>query len=363
MAALCHRFVTAVLLTSASLLVSASLLAQSFIDVLDMPAKPSPLASQHLLSDIAVAGKDLIAVGQRGHILYSGNQGQSWQQAQVPVSSDLTAVFFPTASLGWAVGHDGVVLHSTDSGRSWHKQLDGHQLGPLMHSYFQTKLDNLSADASPEQHQLYLTLLQEAQLMTTQGADKPFLDLWFKNATEGYLVGAFNLIFYTKDAGLSWQPLQDKTDNPAFLHLNAISGDGDQLYIAGEQGLLLRLNPENQQFEKLPTPYHGSYFGLLTTSELLLVYGMQGTVLRSTNQGLDWTQIDTALSLSLTAALSTSERIYLFSQAGHRLSSDDQGQSFRLDNSPLLSPVSAVVPVDHKTLVLAGSRGLRLSPL
>ncbi len=62
-----------------------------FIDPLDVPAQMSPLAAKSLLQGVARAGPRLVAVGQRGHIVYSNDAGATWQQAKVPVSSDLTA--------------------------------------------------------------------------------------------------------------------------------------------------------------------------------------------------------------------------------------------------------------------------------
>src|SRR4029077_14681745 len=78
-----------------------------FVDVLDTPAQISPLASRSLLQAVTKAGSRLIAVGQRGHIVVSSDGGKTWKQASVPVSSDLTAVFFADGMNGWAVGHDG----------------------------------------------------------------------------------------------------------------------------------------------------------------------------------------------------------------------------------------------------------------
>ena len=98
----------------------------SMRDVLDTPAAKSPLAVRALVNGLAIAGTRIVAVGQRGHVLLSDDAGKSWQQAEVPVSSDLVAVSFPSASTGWAVGHDGVVLHSTNAGGRWTRQLDGH---------------------------------------------------------------------------------------------------------------------------------------------------------------------------------------------------------------------------------------------
>ncbi len=71
-----------------------------FIDVLDLPARSSPLAEHAPLNDVSRAGDSLVAVGQRGHILYCDDAGTHWQQARVPVSSDLTALYFPTAQQG-----------------------------------------------------------------------------------------------------------------------------------------------------------------------------------------------------------------------------------------------------------------------
>ena len=54
-------------------------------------------------------------------------EGKGWQQARVPVSSDLDTVVFPRPEQGLG-GGDGVVLHSQDGGTSWQKQLDGRQI-------------------------------------------------------------------------------------------------------------------------------------------------------------------------------------------------------------------------------------------
>ena len=70
--------------------------AEGFRDVLDTPALESAFAAKSLLNGVAAAGKRLVAVGQRGHIVYSDDGGKTWNQAKVPVSSDLVAVSFPT---------------------------------------------------------------------------------------------------------------------------------------------------------------------------------------------------------------------------------------------------------------------------
>ncbi|WP_271412015.1 WD40/YVTN/BNR-like repeat-containing protein [Pseudomonas sp. Q1-7] len=325
--------------------------AAPLVDVLDLPAARSELASRSPLLDLAQAGPRLVAVGQRGHILYSDDQGASWTQASVPVSSDLNAVQFVSASEGWAVGHDGVVLHSRDGGASWEKQLDGRQLGRLMLDFY---------GAQPEAGQW----LEEAKRIEAEGADKPFLDLWFSDAQNGFVVGAFNLIFRTRDGGRTWEPWADRTDNPSAYHLNAIAGHGKQLFIAGEQGLLLRLDDSGERFQALTSPYQGSFFGLSVQPGLVLAHGLRGNAYRSTDEGASWTQVKTGLNSSITAsARDTHGQVYLFGLTGQVLASSDNGASFQALELGQPVPVYGALAATDGSLLLVGPRGVSQRPL
>jgi len=331
--------------------------AAPLVDVLDTPATQSPLAAKGILTGIAQSGNRLVVVGQRGHILYSDDSGQHWQQAQVPVSSDLVAVHFPTPSHGWAVGHDGVVLHSSDAGATWQRQLDGRQIGALMLQYYQHL-----AVLQPEDEGL-ATWLAEAQRVDEQGADKPFLDVWFANERDGYIVGAFGLILRTEDGGVSWRPLLERVDNPGQLHLYAIRPVGDELFVVGEQGLVLRLDQASQRFVERPTPYNGSFFGILGKPDGVLVYGLRGHVFRSSDSGKSWTQVKTGLEISITAGTATADgRLVLLTQAGHVLVSRDDGVSFHPAEQSHLVPTSAATAQGADSLVLAGPRGVHVLP-
>ena len=328
--------------------------ANDYVDVLDLPAKVSALAIKSPLSGMARAGGRVIAVGQRGHILLSDDSGQHWQQASVPVSADLTAVNFPTASQGWAVGNDGVVLHTSDAGATWSKQLDGRQIGTLVVNHY-TAL----ASAEPGNEQ-WPQLAMEGQRLVDQGADKPLLDVWFANEKVGYVVGVFNLILRTEDGGLTWTPFQDRTDNPQGFHLNAIASTGDAVYIAGEQGLLLKWDDNTQRFAAVPTPYQGSFFGVLGKPGEVLVYGLRGNVLRSTDGGQNWTALKTGLHVSVTAGLIDARGQYrLFTQGGQMLVSQGSGAQLYLVQKPTPTPIAGATQSADGALVVAGSRGAR----
>jgi photosystem II stability/assembly factor-like uncharacterized protein len=333
-------------------------IAGEFVDVLDSPSLPSPIAAQSTLTGLTLAGKRLVSVGQRGHILYSDDHGQHWQQAHVPVSSDLVAVNFPSADQGWAVGHDGVVLHSSDAGQTWTRQLDGRQVGPILLEHYQELLAQRPDDENLQAR------VSEAQRMVEEGADKPFLDVWFESAQVGYIVGAFNLILRTDDGGQRWTPLLDRTENPSALNLYAIRPVGDDLFVVGEQGLVMKLDRSSGRFNAMPTPYNGSFFGITGKPGVVLVYGLRGNVWRSTDSGANWARIDLGLPLSITAASVTADgRIVLVSQAGHVLVSSDDGASFQTRAPATLAPVAAAQITTGDVLVLAGTRGLRQLPL
>lgn len=319
-----------------------------FKEVPDIPAVKSPLASKVLFNGVAMAGKRIVGVGQRGHIVWSDDQGKNWTQAAVSVSSDLTSVCFSSQYQGWAVGHDGVVLHTADGGTTWNKQFDGRAATELLKRYY-------SANQQKD-----LRFNEEIKRLIDKGADKSLLGVWFENDNTGFIVGAFNLIFRTADGGKTWEPWLHKTDNPKGNHLYAINGIGQELFIAGEQGLLMKYDKQSGQFRLINTGYNGTLFGVTGKSGSIIVHGMRGNVYRSTNGGSSWKKIETGIPLSITGSTVTEDgRIVLVNIAGHLLISNDDGASFKLVKSNKTFPSSAIVSSDKQSLILAGLRGMQ----
>ncbi|MBI5586414.1 MAG: glycosyl hydrolase [Deltaproteobacteria bacterium] len=328
-----------------------------FKDVLETPALKSALAAKSLLNGIAVAGKRLVSVGQRGHILYSDDGGKNWTQVQVPASSDLVAVYFPTPEKGWAVGHDGVVLHSADSGLTWVKQFDGYAAARIALSYY-----TAHPPAGRPGGTAAVSGLQETiQRFVQEGADKHFLDVWFDNETDGFIVGSFNTIFHTTDGGRNWQPWFERTENPGLAHLYAVRRIGQDIFISGEQGLVLKLDPGAGMFRRVKVPYPGTFFGVTGRTGALLVFGMRGQVFRSANGGQSWQKVETGVSVGLTGSTVTKDgRLVLVSQGGDVLVSKDDGLSFQTAKVEKALPAAAVAAFGEDTLVLAGFGGLAI---
>jgi photosystem II stability/assembly factor-like uncharacterized protein len=340
---------TSVLTVAVFLMMISAVSASGFQDVLDTPAIQTPLAAKSLLNGVAAAGKRLVCVGWKGDIVYSDDMGKSWRQAAVPVSSDLVAVFFPSPAQGWAVGHDGVVLHSSDAGTTWVKQFDGRAAARAMVEYYE--LHPLPENAS--------SIRSEIDSFAEQGPDKPFLDVWFENETTGFIVGAYNLIFHTEDGGKSWEPWFDRTENPGFLNLYSIRPVGKDLFIAGEQGTVLKLDRKKGVFRSINPPYTGSFFGVTGRSDVVVVFGLRGNAFMSTDAGHSWKKIDTGAPTALTGATVMEDgAIVLVSAGGQVLQSSDGGKSFVPGEvEPPLITAFGVAAFDRDKISVVGIQG------
>ncbi|WP_460758192.1 WD40/YVTN/BNR-like repeat-containing protein [Lysobacter fragariae] len=327
--------------------------AQSLPSVLDTPAMRSRLAAVQPLNGITRAGKRLVAVGRRGIIVYSNNGGLGWQQAEAPVSSDLTAITFATPTLGWAVGHDAVILATRDGGLHWQRQFDARRLAQSLKQY-SAQLASKKTDAA---------LLEEIQRLTDDASAQSFMDVGFVSDRVGYAVGGFNLIYRTDDGGANWQPMFADTENPNGLHLYSIRNIPDKngiadVYIAGEQGLVLKLDRASGRFVARKTPYEGTYFGIVGDRNAVLAYGLRGNAWRSTDGGASWQRVPAGPEVSLTGSSVLADgKWVLVNMAGMVLVSGDSGQTFAPAPIPPGIPYTGVADGGDGKLALSGLRG------
>lgn len=320
---------------------------------LSNPALDSQVLTTNTLMAAAYAGDRLLVVGAYGRIAYSDDQGHSWVQARVPVSSDLVAVQFVSPSLGWAVGHDGVILHTADGGQNWSKQLDGVQVTALIQQYYGHHLALEPADQP--------LLDAEVQRFISDGADKPFLDVHFTDARNGFAVGAFNMAFRTRDGGEHWEPLLERTANPQGFHLYGLGVSNGDLFMAGEAGLLRRWDPARERFVVLDSPYAGSFFGIQGSTAGVLAFGMRGNAFLSSDRGVTWQRVKTPTTAALnSAAHSADNRLVVVSQEGELLVLDHLQLVAQPGQSTM--PLYGVAMVG-KSVLLVGRRGVRLASI
>jgi photosystem II stability/assembly factor-like uncharacterized protein len=324
-------------------------------DVLERPAMAVRHVEQTVLLGIAHAGSRLVAVGERGLIILSDDDGRSWHQAPSPVSVSLTSVFFLDADKGWIVGHQGVVLASTDGGDHWRLLLQGRAAAQLALTAAQSGPQDPQAAGSRQ--------LKEARRLVAEGADKPFFDLYFADAHEGWVVGAFGLCFHTDDGGKSWQSWMAHVDNPDGFHLYAMAGRGRKVYIVGEQGLLLRSLDGGRIFQRLKGPTQTSFFTLRLFGEAdILVAGMAGQVLHSADGGQHWRVLSGGGSAWLASAALGAGRVVLADQSGRLMLASIARSGLQPLPEPPLATVAGLAVASDGSLITVGYGGLRRLP-
>ena len=366
-------------------LLTFAMLAHTAPNYYAMPALPQQNAARAQLTDITNAGTRLVAVGERGIIIYSDDGGQQWQQASVPVSHALTAVSFASDEHGWAVGHSGVILHSNDSGETWKVQFDGNDANKAWLKFAQQRVATLQqrvdaaqpeVDAAqatppdPEAPDLALQLedaeyaLEDAEEAVKAGPNDPFLDVHFVDVKNGFAAGAYGMLYHTSNGGLKWQ-LQGNIDNPDRYHYYSIATDADgTVYLSGETGILYRSKDGGEQWQTLPTPYDGSLFGItVAADQSVLTYGLRGNIFHSENQGDNWEAVphDSEASLYGGARLAN-DHIVLVGSAGTMLESHDNGQTFNVEIHSSRSTFSNVTANASKDLVIVGMKGVVIIP-
>ncbi|MBU2064982.1 MAG: BNR domain-containing protein [Gammaproteobacteria bacterium] len=327
-------------------------------DVLSTSAMPIAQAQQAVFIDLARAGERLVAVGERGLVLLSDDHGQSWRQARVPVSVSLTAVQFADARHGWAVGHAGVILATRDAGETWQVQLSGVQAAQL-------ELDaarrELADSADPEAGE---ARLQTAERLVAEGPDKPFLALAFTDAQHGLVVGAYGIALATDDAGATWHSLVGRIDNPLGLHLYAVARQGDDWFLAGEQGYLARSADAGRSFQMLESPYAGTFFTLASGPDgALLVAGLKGHAFISHDRGERFDVLPVPVPVSFSDASALQDGRVLLANQGGMLFRSTRAGALKPFGKPLGMPVSSLVQAADGSLIVAGFTGLSRLPL
>ncbi|PXX90437.1 photosystem I reaction center subunit IV [Marinobacter vulgaris] len=342
-------------------------------DIIEVPSRPTLLAPENLLTDADRAGGQIVAVGERGHIIFSEDEGESWEQAEVPVSVTLTGVDFGTEQHGWAVGHSGVVLHSSDAGESWEIQLTGIRAMELVIESRQEQIEEMEQriEEAPEEEVADLEWALDDLIFSLQnlesdldiGPVNPLLDVWFENESHGFVVGAYGMFLRTTDGGETWRDWSPRVDNPTGFHLNSITQiTGGGLVIVGEAGQIFVSVDGGDSWEKRESPYEGSLFGAIGTGQVneILAFGLRGNMLLSTDLGETWKMVPNEAGATLNDGVVADDgRITLVGNGGTVLMSTDGGESFRAYSRDDREGVMDVVPVSGTSLVIVGEGGVK----
>ena len=274
-------------------------------------------ATHGLLLGVARAGTRLVAVGNAGTILLSDDEGHTWRMAASPTDELLTAVVFPSAEEGFAVGQDGVVLHSTDAGAHWTQQ-----------------------HLSPASDQALFTVVA----LTPQHL---------------FASGAYNLILETQDGGATWKDSKIENLDDDY-HLNCATARGNDILVTGEAGHAFIRYAGAWTPAKLP--YDGSQFACLVGPDgSFYSFGLRGSAFKAEPGAAQWTRIDTGVPYSIFGATNLANGMMaLVGSNGLVLLLDPaNGRATQLP-APTEKTLSGVVEGQGGRLITVGNDGVHL---
>ena len=338
-----------------------------------------PKAVSSVMIDLAKAGSRIVAVGERGHVLFSDDQGDNWTQGKMPFLRMLTGVHFVDNQLGWAVGHQSMIFHTTDGGETWTRQLEGfdfqRQVNTDNLARSEQAYKKLSAELNEnpsEGRELELEdalfAWEDAQFYAEEAPVPTNLhDVLFLDRNRGWAVGAYGRMVQTVDGGNTWIDASHRVATEEGFHFNAITATGTgELIIAGEGGILFRSMDAGDILEQLDSGNYGSFFGIVhdATNGLTTAFGLGGTIFQSSDFGSSWAQRNSHVTSALAGGAVTSEgKLLLVGAGGLLLTMEATDASPRPFPQSDRKSLSAILPLDPDNYILAGAGGVKRAQL
>ena len=264
------------------------------------------LADQSMLLDGASSEGLMTVVGERGHVLISSD-GKNWQQVAVPSRTTLTGVYFRDKHNGWVVGHDAVIMRTTDGGKDWQKVYDDPEgQTPLFDIWFRDEKHGIAIGAyglylvSEDGGTSWV--ISEMNVDSGNPADDSgneevkaeddddFLDSYDLHlnsialADNGklYIAAEAGRIYRSDDSGGSWIPLSSPYIGSFF---GVLPVTGDTVLVFGLRGHLFRSEDAGINWQEIETPTQEMLTNGIMTGDEIYITGLGGTILKSNGRG------------------------------------------------------------------------------
>lgn len=200
----------------------------------------SPVAIQCVDATTVVAVGDCVDLGPCSPVIVRTTDGGThWTTQHVPMLYVLSAVSFPTVSMGYAIGGGqggGTLLKTTDGGGTWVLHTTGIQGGRSLVFPEPTTGYTLGAEG---------TILKTTDGGTTwgrqyTGTTQALHAVYFLDSQLGYAVGDRGTVLHTRDGGTTWKAQASGTTQT----LRSVSfPDSRTGYAVGDGGTIIKTTP------------------------------------------------------------------------------------------------------------------------
>lgn len=263
------------------------------------------------------AGKRMVAVGERGLVFVSDNQGKSWRPAPSGSEKALTGVAALAGDVLVLTGHSGVILRSTDSGVHWSQ-----------------------AAATDAQREALLGVL-------------PLPD------GRALAYGSYASFMESGDGGQTWTPRQI-LDADIDKHIYGLAHIGQAMVLVGEAGLIAVSEDAGRSWKTVTSPYRGSLFGVAALpGNRFIAFGMRGKILLSGDLGQTWKELDSHTNSPFFAATLLQDGRLLIAGKDGVLSIVSTDGTVDTRHTSDRRTVARALQADDMNLLLFGEAGVR----
>lgn len=235
--------------------------------------------------DITGASADEVwVVGSAMTALRSADHGATWQTLTLPGVESRFGVFSPSVGRAFIVGAAGSLLETQNAGITWteHPQVMGQVLKAI----------------------------------------------WGWSGSELITVGTTEYIGKSTNGGASWQTRRRVVNDAGTgATFNAVWGDGNTVYVAGESGSIYQSTNRGDTWTRAMSVPVVEYFSLFGTGGQVFATGQAGTVLRSSGNNA-WTKLPAPSTADVTDVWGAGTEIFVSTQQGQVFRSTNAGDTW-----------------------------------
>lgn len=268
--------------------------------------------------------------GGTGAVVKTEDGGATFVSLSLPSSNPLHAISCPSADVCFAAGDFGTVLKTSDGGKNWTEFSVGSRSNPPhltgVHALSDARVLVVGKDG-------FALRTADGGVSWASASLRTFSDLsdiYFADASVGFVLGLDGALSKTTDGGLTWTPLAALSGGGGFLRLR---GAGEKLLIAagdtlqksvdgGKSWIALRTNPSAPE---------GTHRSIAVVDEKTS-YSLVGadTIFLTRDGGNTW-EAEASFGAAFLRDLVCPQADYCFVIGGN-------GRAFRLGTPPLPPP-------------------------
>lgn len=201
----------------------------------ELPGWPS------LIDIAACPNGHFAALATEGEVLVSADDGQTWTSNPIQTEESPQGITCDPQNRLWVVGSFTTIIVSDDAGQNW----EDHSIGD---DTILTTIQFIDAEHAMIFGEFGFSVHSADGGETwTPGEPLPDefypQDAWFRDLEMGWVAGLAGQILHTADGGKTWAPQTTSTLVPIY----SLAGIGTDVYAAGGEGTLLKLNGDSWQ--------------------------------------------------------------------------------------------------------------------